>query len=224
MKYIQYLVIALMSVSLVACGGEEKSDKAGGAGGSSAASEPTSPEDLAKAAQEKMSEAQAFGKEIQDKIKNGGYEPTEADKAKMQALMDAAKALGQKAEAAAKAAAASAPSVSPNLGAEGAAGLNAAKEALKNNGAALKAIGGAKMGKMVDGATEAMGAIGKDGAINMKKYKAGVGKQLDALEAMGGDRKAAAEARKALKAMPANMPAVKMPANMPAMPKMPSGY
>jgi hypothetical protein len=99
----------------------------------------------------------------------------------------------------------------------GANAIEEAKEAYRRNAPALKAIGGAAMDKMVDGGTQALDAIGKNGRINMKSYKAGVGKQLDALESMGGDSKAIRGARDAMKNMP-SMP------SMPKMPSMPSGF
>jgi hypothetical protein len=207
--------VAVLALSLMTwgCGGDDKKTGASGDDEASQGSENT--------LEGKKAELQALNLAIMEKSK-AGQMPTPEEMQKLAKLsgeiLEMTQAVGL-----AKPEATRGVPMNAVPGAAVRAGVNAlenAKNAFKRNAPAMKALGGAAMDKMVDGGAQALDAIGKNGKINMKNYKAGVGKQIDALESMGGDSDAIRGARDAMKNMPARMP--EMPAGMPAMPKMPS--
>ena len=215
----RFVSVVALTLGLMAwgCGGDDKKTGASGDDEASQGSQNT--------LEGKRSELEALQLAIMEKSK-AGQMPTPEDFQRVATLsqeimeMTQAQAAGvTKPEATRKGSVMVAPGSAPAAALRaGANTLEEAKNAFKRNAPALKAIGGAAMDKMVDGGAQALDAIGKNGKINLKNYKAGVGKQIDALESMGGDSNAIRGARDAMKNMPARMP------SMPKMPSMPSGF
>ena len=80
------VLVVSLGLAVVACGGEEVQE-----GAPLRALSPQHPMALEKQLRQSR-KPWRFGAEIEAKIKNEGYEPTDADKAKMKALMEAAEA------------------------------------------------------------------------------------------------------------------------------------
>ena len=164
-----------MSATLVACGGDDKgaspaaapsnTQAAPGQAGPGNTQNPASvaPTPAQPALGELPAAAGATGdlNKLKSLVENAG----QVDANALKALQEAAKAAGA-------------------MGGD----LEDAQKALNKNAAVLKALGAKGMDKMVEGTNQALDALKKGGSIDMKNYKAGVGKQLDALEAMGGNK------------------------------------
>ena len=97
-----------------------------------------------------------------------------------------------------------------------------ALKAQKAGGDLLEGALGGALGEALEGAGEALEAMGTDGKIDMGRYKKGLGKQLDAMEGFGADSGQLDNARKAMRNLPSTMPTMPARPSMPSMPAMPS--